>query len=286
MVRTCLPSQSKSESRSKSKSTAKSTARPAPTPSPERMTLMQWTARMGAVTAEALAIGQSTAVASARGRLQAAERAGLLTHRRPLAGEPALYTLTRAGMSRCGLRGLDPCRVSAANAHHLIVCAWVAANLERCYPDHLVAGERELRRDERERGVSLASARLGVGPDGGPLLHRPDLVLWPERSGAGGGLPVAVEVELTVKAPRRLTEICRAWARCRTVAGVLYIAAPEVARAMERAIDRARAQAQIVVVGLDALPGPVPDDVACGTVRRASDATAETLAKSTVPSDA
>ncbi len=147
-------------------------------------------------------------------------------------------------------------------------------------------GERELRRDERERGVSLASARLGIGPDGGPLLHRPDLVLWPERSRAGDGLPVAVEVELTIKAPRRLTEICRAWARCRTVAGVLYIAAPEVARALKRAIDRARAQTRIVVVGFDALPGPVPGDVAGGAVRRASDSTAGAVAESTVPSDA
>jgi hypothetical protein len=221
-------------------------------PSPEWLALIRWTARMGAVTAEALAVSQDTTIAKARGRLRAAVRAGLLTRRRVLAERPALYVLSRAGMSRCGLRGLDPCRVSAANAGHLIACAAVAAALERGYPDHRVLGERELRRDERELGVPVASARMGVGSHGEPLLHRPDLVLWPAESAAG--LPVAVEVELTVKAPRRLADICRAWARCRAVAGVLYIAPPEVGRALERAIARAHAHERIVVVGMDALP--------------------------------
>ena len=222
--------------------------------SPERVALIRWTARIGAVTAQALAIGQSVSESSARARLRAAAGAGLLTRRRPLAQQPALYTLTRAGMRSCGLRGLDPCRVSASGAAHLIACAAVAAALERGYPDHRVMGERELRRDERELGVPVASARMGAGPHGRPLLHRPDLVLWPGEP--TGGLPVAVEVELTVKAPRRLTDICRAWARCRTVAGVLYIAPPEVGRALERAIARAHAHERIVVVGLDALPCP------------------------------
>jgi hypothetical protein len=200
--------------------------------------------------------------ASARAQLQVIKRAGWISHSRPLAKQPALYTLTRAGMRNCGLRGLDPCRVSTSNAQHLIVCAQVAASLEGCYPDHLVLGERELRRDERERGVPLASARMGIGPDGEPLPHRPDLVLWPQATvTADPGaiedeLPVAVEVELTIKAPQRLADICLAWARCRCVAGVIYIAPPEVQRALQRAIDRAQAHEQIVVVGLNALPSP------------------------------
>jgi hypothetical protein len=221
-------------------------------PPSARVELLRWTARMGAVTDVALADREETAVSSARGRLLATERAGLLSRHRPLAGQPTLYTVTRAGLRVSGLRGLDPCRVSDTNAHHLIECARIAAALERRYPDHRVLGERELRRDERERATRLASASLGVAPDGGRLLHRPDLVLWPEESPAG--LPVAVEVELTIKAPRRLVEICRAWARCRCVAGVLYLAPPEVEQALERAIERAQAQECIVIVPLDALP--------------------------------
>jgi hypothetical protein len=222
------------------------------TPPPERVAIVGWTARMGGITAEALADRQGTSVASARSRLLAAERARLLSSRRPLVGQPALYTATRVGLRACGLRGFDPGRISASNALHLIACSKVAATLERCYPDHRVIGERELRRDERESGTALASACLGVAAAGAPLLHRPDLVLWP--TGSDGELPVAVEVELTIKAPRRLAEICRAWARCRSVAGVLYLAPPEVEHALQRAIDTVHASERIVVVPLDALP--------------------------------
>jgi len=269
MVHTsCFPTEI-TDAVSETKSSHKASRKPAPKPrptskpkpattpaTPERVAIMQWTARMGAVTDEALADRLDVTVASARGRLQVLQKAGWLSRKRPLAQQPALYTATRAGLRIAALQGLDPCRVSASNAHHLIVCARVAAALERCYPDHLVLGERELRRDERERGVPLASARLRLGPDSGPLLHRPDLVLWPQDPNAGDELPVAVEVELTVKAPRRLAEICRAWARCRCVAGVLYLAPPEVRRALDRAIDQAQAGERIVVVGLDAVPRP------------------------------
>ncbi len=219
--------------------------------SPERASILRWTARMGAVTAEALAGRDASSVSSARSRLLAAARAGLLTRQRPLAGQPSLYTVTRAGLRACGLRGLDPCRVTVSNAMHLIVCAKVAAALESCYPDHRVLGERELRAEERERGVTLASSSIGTASRGRALLHRPDLVLWPGV--CDGGLPVAVEVELTIKAPRRLTDICLAWARCRCVAGVMYLAAPEVEPALARAIARAWAGERIVVVPLDAL---------------------------------
>jgi len=65
-----------------------------------------------------------------------------------------------------------------------------------------------------------------------------------------------VEVELAVKAPRRLAAICRAWARCREVAGVLSLAAPAAERALLRAIADADASPRVLVVPLDALdPG-------------------------------
>jgi hypothetical protein len=212
---------------------------------PERAAIIEWTARMGAITAGALAHRHSISPASARARLSGAERAELLSRQRPLSGEPALYTITRRGMRACGLRGLDPCRVSASNALHSIVCAEAAAALERCYPDHRVLGEREC-------GRPLASAQLGLAAADGLLLHRPDLVLRP--TGSAGGLAVAVEVELTVKAPRRLVGICTAWARCRCVAGVLYLVAPEVEQALGRAVESAQAGERIAVVPLSALP--------------------------------
>lgn len=220
--------------------------------SPERVAIVQWAARIGAVTAEALADHLATTPASARARLVAAERTQLLASQRPLAGAPSLYTVTKTGLRVADVGGLGPCRVSASNARHLIACAWVAAALERCYPNQRVLGERELRCDEGARGAQLASARVGIGPDGSPLLHRPDLVLWP--NGPEDRLPVAVEVELSVKSPRRLANICRAWARCRCVAGTLYLVSPGVGRAVERAVEETRASERIVVVGLQALP--------------------------------
>jgi len=222
-------------------------------PTPEQIDILRWTASFGAVTAEALALRLDTSAASARARLAAVQRRGLLSRDCPLAGRPALFTLTRAGLRACDARGIQACRVSPSNANHLTVCAAVAAALECCYPHHRLVGERELRRDEREHGRPLASAQLGALYGGESRPHRPDLVLWPPDPHSG--LPVAVEVELTIKAPRRLVEICRAWARCRAVAGVLYLAPADVERALSRAVAEARACEQIVVLPLAALPG-------------------------------
>jgi hypothetical protein len=219
----------------------------------DRIAIVRWTAGMGAVTAEAIAVRQRTSVAAARSRLVAAASEGLLSRRRPLVGQPALYAITSSGVEAAGLRGLGPCRVSASNALHLIVCAQSAVALELRYPGHRVIGERELRLIEGEHGAPVASAQLPRGPAGGPTLHRPDLVLLPTHS---DGRPVAVEVELTVKAPRRLAGICRAWARSRLVAGVLYLAPSEVGRALERAIAKVHAGELIVVAPLDALVEP------------------------------
>jgi hypothetical protein len=219
---------------------------------PDRLALVRWAAGLGAVTAEALADRLGVGLPSARGRLRAAEGAKLLRRHRPLTDAPALYTATRAGMGKAGVAGLDPCTVTASNASHLIECARAAAALQRCYPEHRVQGERELRREERERGCATASAELGAGSRGEAQRHRPDLVLWPEDP--EGGRPVAVEVELTVKAPERLAAICTAWARARCVAGVVYLAPPEAERAVRRAIESAGAHDRVVVVPLEALP--------------------------------
>jgi hypothetical protein len=220
---------------------------------PAQAQIIRWTAGLGAVTAEALATRLQVSLGSARARLSVIERDGLLARHRPLAGRPSLYTATRRGLRAVSARGLEPARISPAGTSHLIECARVAAELERRYTDHRVAGERELRRDEREQGRTLASAELGVEDLYAQTpRHRPDLVLWPRDPHAA--LPVAIEVELTVKAPERLLVICRGWARARCVAGVVYLVAPDVERALSSAIDRVRAHERIAVVPLDALP--------------------------------
>lgn len=209
---------------------------------------LRWIAGLGAVTADALATHDDCSAASARGVLAAAQRAGLIVRSRPLHGEAALFAVTARGLRAGDAVPFGAARVTAGNATHLIACARAAAALERRHPDHRLLGERELRAEERAQGRALASARLGVGPGGEPALHRPDLVLWPEHERLGG--PVAVEVELTVKAPRRLAALCRAWARCQLVDGVLYLAPEHVARAVARAIAQTAAQERVVVLVL------------------------------------
>lgn len=223
------------------------------TPSAASLELVRWAAGLGVITAEALARHAGLTPASARGRLQAAVRAGLMQGRRPLTEAPPLYTLTRAGARASGLAGIEPVRVSAANAAHAAVCAAVAAALGRAYPDHTVMGERELRRQERAAGTPLASATIGCGPGGAPLLHRPDLVLWPGAAPAGP--PVAIEVELTIKAPQRLFEICRGWARCGLIAGCVYLTESPVEAPLARAIGQAQAGERVALVPLAALLG-------------------------------
>jgi hypothetical protein len=222
------------------------------TSSPERLAALQWAVQMGAITAESLAHREGATPASSRAKLSHAKRDGLILAQRPLTDLPTLYTATAAGVRASGIRGLDPCRVSATSAQHLVACAHVAAALERGYPEHTVSGERELRPRERASGAPIASAVLSRTSDRGRQLHRPDLVIWP--AAGARGLPLAVEVELTIKAPRRLAEICRAWARSRHVEGALYIAPAEVRRALERAIATAQAGERIAVVPLETMP--------------------------------
>jgi hypothetical protein len=222
------------------------------TPTPEQIELVRWAGSLGAISAPALAYRSGVSVASARARLNAVEHRRWLERSRPLAGWPALYTATCAGLRAAGLPNVTPARVSPASAMHFLACAAVAAAHEHCHPDHTVLGERELRGREREQGWLRASADLGVGGRGEPARHRCDLVLAP--GSPADGLPVAVEVELTIKAPARLATICLAWARCRHLAGVIYVAPADVARAVRRAAQRANAQERIAVVELDALP--------------------------------
>jgi hypothetical protein len=221
---------------------------------PEQLELLRWACSLGAITAPALALRLGISAGAARARLATARRSGLLEGGRVLADGPALFTATRAGIRVADVRGIEQCKVNASSARHLAACALAAAALEHCYPDRVVIGERELRRAERERGAPIASARIRRGEEWRDQLHRPDLVLIP-RCGSEGALPVAVEMELTIKAPRRLQEICRAWARSRLVEGVIYLAPPDVQRALARALQAAQASEQIAVVPLSALPG-------------------------------
>jgi hypothetical protein len=211
-------------------------------PAQRRAELLRWIARLGAVTAEALAgREQEQRADSARARLAAAERAGLVRAWRLLRDEPPLYTLTRAGLRAAGRAELAPARVSAASAVHAAACCKAAVTMETAFPGHRAVGEPEI----RSAFAELCPRMQGRG---GPCTHRPDLLLLPARFPAAPA--TAVEVELTVKAPERLERICRCWARHRGVGGVVYVASASVRRPLERAIARADAGERIAIVPL------------------------------------
>ena len=227
--------------------------------------LLEWIGRIGAVSASDAQLRFGLAPPGARARLAALRREELIVERRLLHDVPPLYVATRAGLREVGLAALGTCRVSAASFAHWRACARVAVFLERRHPGR-VSSDRELRMIQRERGGRVASAPVGVLHGGEPGSHRPDLVVWPREP---GGLPVAVEVELTTKAPRRLQEICRAWARARELGGVVYYAPAPVERALARVIAALRAQESIWVVPLDVVDAELagPRAVATGAKR-------------------
>jgi hypothetical protein len=205
--------------------------------------ILDWLARIGAGSAAELAVTCALSPRATALRLRALEDAGLTRSQRLLHGMPALHALTRRGLRVAGREELDPVAISASGFAHLLAVGRVAVALADA--GQRVGGERELRAAERAEGRPLASAEVGLAPDGTPALHRPDLVLW------GGGAPIAVEVELTVKAPRRLRTIVRGWARSRLVGGVVYYATPPAARALTRAQLGECAGDRVAVLPLD-----------------------------------
>lgn len=185
---------------------------------------------MGAAGAEDVMVRFGLGRTAGYRRLAVAVEAGLLETVRLLHGEPGLYVATRRGLRWSGLDRLGPCRVSVAEFAHWQACARLGAVLGAGGSE--VWSERELRAAELEEGRLIASVEVGQSG----RLHRPDLVLLGEA-----GAVRAVEVELSVKGPRRLEAICRAWARARHVAQVRYFARPAPARALARAVSAARA---------------------------------------------
>jgi hypothetical protein len=134
----------------------------------------------------------------------------------------------------------------------------VIAALERAYPDCRVIAERELHREEYAQQRRLGS--VSVHRYGQTRSHYPDIVLWePPTAGEPPPLPIAVEVELTMKSKEELTAICRAFARSRDIAVVVYFA--ETTRLKERLLDtieRLEAEERIWVIPLSMVVQSLP----------------------------
>jgi len=204
--------------------------------------LVGWVGRLGAVEVghvqARFGVGRSVAYEVVARLIEA----GLLERVQLLRGEPSLIRATADGLGFAGL-GLAVAQIRVGELFHCIACADVVLWAERTYGAGAVVSERELRFAEQLERRPIASAVVGELPDGRPRLHRPDLaVIGDER-------PIAIEVELTAKAPARLKAIVKAWRRARHVERVMYFCLPGPAQqGVERAIARARAGERVSVV--------------------------------------
>ncbi len=199
--------------------------------------IVGWIAGLGAASAGDVATRFAIDEAATYRRLRTLVGEGVLTVHRVLHGQPGLYAATAEGTRWCGLGGAGVQRLGPANFTHQSAVARVATAL--CRGDAEVLGEREMRLRERHDGTLLGSVELGGG-----ALHRPDLlVLCGQRR-------AAIEVELTVKSPRRLARICTAYARARHLDDVIYLAAPSAARPLRRAIERSASAPKVRLLAL------------------------------------
>ena len=209
--------------------------------------IVHWIGRMGAATLDQVRARFALGRTAAYRRVAVAVDAGLVERVSLLRAQPALLRATRRGLRYVGLP-LGVAQAPPELVGHWIACGWVAVALEREFGPGSVRSEREVRQLERCQGRAVASARLGEKPDGSERLHLPDLaVVREERT-------VAIEVELTPKAPKRLEAIVRAWRRARWVDSTrYYVRAGGVRRGLERAIERAHAADRIDVRPIESL---------------------------------
>ena len=178
--------------------------------------LVRFVGRHGAVAIEHVMARMCVGRTAAYRRVAACMGRGLLERLDLVREEPSLLRATRAGLRYAGL-GLGVAVVSPGSVDHWLRCATTALALSEEFGPERVLSERELRLLKRIEGRAIASAKVGELPGGEPRLHRPDLaVLAEERL-------IAVEVELTPKAPRRLEQLIRAWRRAGWVAEVRYL---------------------------------------------------------------
>ncbi|MEK6272499.1 MAG: hypothetical protein AABM42_07615 [Actinomycetota bacterium] len=203
--------------------------------------LVGWIARMGAVgighVQERFGICRSVSYEVVARLVGAA----LVDRVATLPGDPTLLCATAQGITYAGL-GLPPARVTPGAVDHWLACADVGIWAEGRWGRHAVMSEREVRFAELDAPKPIASAIVGELPDARPMLHRPDLVVRDD------GRTMAIEVELTPKAPRRLEHIVRSWRRARHVDQVLYLCPPgPTQRAVERAVATTHAQERVIV---------------------------------------
>jgi DNA-binding transcriptional ArsR family regulator len=218
----------------------------------------------------------STPAASAR--LRALREAGYLTDSKLFEDEPRLYQVRTAGLRAIGSDLPRPPKVDLSLYRHEAGLAWLSVAAHRGMFGSLqqVVSERRMRSEDRRAGDRQPpfGVRLGgVGRDGRPRLHYPDLVLVTDT-----GHRIAFELELTMKEPRRRERILAAYAADQQIDAVIYLVDhPARRRAMQESVrrvgiaDRVRVE-QVTLAHRPDPPASGPHAVQ-RTVRRGSEST-------------
>jgi hypothetical protein len=211
--------------------------------------LVRFVGRHGLVAMRHVMVELGVGRTAAYRRVAACVEAGLLERVDLLRSEPGTLRATRDGLRYAGL-GLPLAVVSPGAVDHMLRCVTTAQLLEAEHGRDRLLTEREIVLAEQIEGRPIASATVGERPGGSPRLHRPDLAVLGESG------TIAIEVELTPKAPQRLQGLIRGWRRAigsRVVSEVRYYCAPgQTRRAVERAVEQVRAE-QFIVIG-EAVP--------------------------------
>ena len=172
-------------------------------------------------------------------RFQRCEAAGLV-ERLMIPGVGPVLHATRDGIRYAGL-GLPVAAISPGGVDHMLRCATVAISAGRQYGHERVLTEREIAFAEAIEERPIASAKIG-SVHGHPRYHRADIAILRDKG------TIAVEVELTPKAPQRLRAIIAAWCRASWIAEVHYLCAPgQTRRAVERAVAKVGAGDKIAI---------------------------------------
>lgn len=213
--------------------------------------LVRYVGRHGVVTLDHVRAGLKAAgLKSGRSvtyaRVARCIELGLVERRGVLYSEPPLLRATQEGI-RFAKLGLPVASFAPGRIDHYLRCAEVANKAASRHGAENVFTEPEIPLIEAVNGELFGSAIVGESAENGdPRLHRADLVV------VGPKGRIAVEVELSAKAPKRLAHLIRAWRRAiatNVVAEVHYVCrVGKTYRAVERAITEARAQDWIKVL--------------------------------------
>jgi hypothetical protein len=201
--------------------------------------VLEFIARQGVVSREAVAMWAGTARAVTAARERRLREAGLVEVLPGIGNSGRIVLCTRPGLRAVCRQELPTPRPSLASLVHSCAIASVAARLER--DGDRVLTEREIMAAERSAGKRIYSAERGS------RFHRPDLVVLGEP-------PEAIEVELSDKSNRRLDEILKGWRWAvaeKRFSRVRYLCSPRALPYVERAVERTRIKTGIDVEQLE-----------------------------------